>query len=237
MNVCAFTSLIEEDACWLPQYLREAERLAMPFAMLLDRCSEATAERVRSHPLCVGVARRATAAGEFTEDCKQAAFDIAVASGATWAMAWDCDETYERDAPRKIAEIAALDVDYVDVRWVNLWGDARHVRTDGPFGGGHRVKFYHLRRRRWKFTHTITNGPKMVDRRGEVVSDPSPRERAAKHDLVCVHWGMYTPELRRAHKERWDRIYTAAVGNNPYGFWSYAIETEDQAVLVEHDYF
>jgi hypothetical protein len=237
MNVCAFTSLIEEDACWLPQYLREAERLAMPFAMLLDRCSDATAERVRSHPLCVGVARRATAAGEFTEDCKQAAFDIAVASGATWAMAWDCDETYERDAPRKIAEIAALDVDYVDVRWVNLWGDARHVRTDGPFGGGHRVKFYHLRRRRWKFTHTITNGPKMVDRRGEVVSDPSPRERAAKHDLVCVHWGMYTPELRRAHKERWDRIYTAAVGNNPYGFWSYAIETEDQAVLVEHDYF
>jgi hypothetical protein len=237
MNVCAFTSLIEEDACWLPQYLREAERLAMPFAMLLDRCSEATAELVRSHPLCVGVARRDAAAGEFTEDCKQAAFDIAVASGATWAMAWDCDETYERDAPRKIAEIAALDVDYVDVRWVNLWGDARHVRTDGPFGGGHRVKFYHLRRRRWKFTHTITNGPKMVDRRGEVVSDPSPRERAAKHDLVCVHWGMYTPELRRAHKERWDRIYTAAVGNNPYGFWSYAIETEDQAVLVEHDYF
>jgi hypothetical protein len=235
MNVCAFTSVCEEDACWLPQYLREAERLAMPFAMLLDRCSEATAELVRSHPLCVGVARR-DAAGEFTEDCKQAAFDIAVASGATWAMAWDVDETYERDARRKIDDIAAMDVDYVDVRWVNLWGDERHVRVDGAFGGGHRVKFYHLRRRRWRFTHTITNGPKMVDRRGEVVSGGE-RERAAKYDLVCLHHGMCTPELRRMHKDRWDRIYTAAVGNNPLGFWNYAIETEASAVLVEHDYF
>jgi hypothetical protein len=83
MNVCAFTAVCEEDACWLPAYFAEAERLSLPFAMLLDRCSEATAELVRSHPLCVGTAARSERDGEFTEDCKQAAFDIAVASGAT----------------------------------------------------------------------------------------------------------------------------------------------------------
>lgn len=237
MEVCAFTAVLGEDADWLPQYLAEMERLAIPFAMLLDRCSDATADLVIRHPLCVGAARREESDGEFTEDVKQAAFDLAVASGARWAMATDVDEVYERNAPRKIAEICALNVDYVDIKWVNLWGDARHIRVDGAFGGGHRVKFYNLRRRKWKFADKITNGLRIVNSKGEPVRGEKIREKAGRHDLVCIHHGFMTQELRRLHKERWDRIYTASVGSNPYGTWQWAIETEADAVVVEHDYF
>jgi hypothetical protein len=60
----------------------------------------------------------------------------------------------------------------------------------------------------------------------------------AKADLVCLHAGMMTPELRRLHKERWDRIYSTALRGdpNPLGFWRQAIETEKDAVLIRHGY-
>lgn len=47
-----------------------------------------------------------------------------------------------------------------------------------------------------------------------------------------------TPALRRLHKERWDKIYSAALRGdpNPYGFWKNAVETEAAAVTEPHDY-
>lgn len=238
-NICAYTAVCEEDSCWLDQYLAEAERLAMPFAMLLDRCSARTKERVRGHRLCIGTTEQNDPAAEFEEWFKQGPFDLVADSfeGYRWAMAWDVDETYEREAPRKLSEIVALDVDYVDITWTNLWGNSRHVRTDGPFGSGHRVKFYNLRRHCWMFTHKITNGPKAVDARGKPLDMLSPvKHREHRSDLVCLHWGMMTEELRALHKSRWDRIYTAAVGDNPYGFWRYATDETITPTIVEHDY-
>lgn len=218
MNVCAFTAVCEEDAVWIPQYLREAGRLGVPFVVHLDRW-RGTRELL-THPLCVGMTKQE--GEEFTEQHKQAAFDIVAARKHDWAMAWDIDETFERrmhfDLP---------DADCVDIKWLNLWGDSRHIRVDEGFAEGHRVKFYNLRSGAWKFDHPITNGAKLQSRVASV----------AKADIVCLHWGMATPTLRRQHKERWDRIYTKAVGANPYGFWRDAIETEAEAKVVEHAYF
>lgn len=218
-SVCAFTSVCEEDRCWLPQYVAEAERLRLPFVMLFDRCSPATIDLAAGHPLCVRWLLRTQRDGEFDERCKQPAFDVVVRLGYQWAMAWDVDETYEADAPRKIAEITELKADWVDVRWLNLWEDVHHVRTDGPFQSGHRMKFYNLQDgRTWQFDQPCVNGAKLKSVNWVGVE--------AKHDLVCLHHGMMTRELRELHKERWDRIYNTATrgDGNPYGFWNYALD-------------
>lgn len=237
MSVCVFTAVCEEDAHWIPQYLKEIERLQLPFVMHYDRCSSNTTKQVSLHPLCVGVSAKAS--GEFRETDKQEPFDRLVSLNRyKWAMAWDIDETYERDTQRKLQEIIQLDVPYVDVHWVNLWEDQDHIRIDGPFSCGHRVKFYNLNYR-WKFTHAITNGPKMVDEQGAVIAGSPSRDRFWRYDLTCIHWGMMTEELRLFHKERWDRIYSTALKGdpNPYGFWNHALDKSITPITVKHSYF
>ena len=227
-DIGVYTSVCEEDAMWVEQYLDEIERLRLPFAIHLDRCDTWTKDKLRRHRLCIGATVQQDFYTEFNETHKQGAFDIVVGAGFKWAMAWDIDETYERDAPRKLEEISKLDVDHVDVRWLNLLDDHRHIRIDPPFDSGHRVKFYRLGKIDWRFAHKITNGPKPIS--GE-------EPHLGRYDLVCLHWGMMTKGLRLLHKERWDRIYTKAVGKNPYGFWKMACDEENHpAVVVEHDY-
>jgi hypothetical protein len=231
VSICAFTSLCEEDVGqWLDQYLREVESLDMPFAMHLDRCSKDTAAMVERHPLCIGVTKQDERRVEFDESHKQAVFDVVVRAGFDWAMAWDVDETWERDAPDRLAEVNRIDAHYVAVRWVNLWGDEEHVRLDGPFNRAWRVKFYRTRIGvGWRFIGKITNGPKATHREEH-------RLKLERVELTCLHWGMMTDELRRMHKARWDRIYTRAVGNNPYGFWNYALDDGVDMRIEEHDY-
>lgn len=240
MKICAFTSVCQEDlSTWTDKYLEEAERLRIPFAIHFDRCNHLDIYRstLVSHPLCIGYSSQNNESLEFDETHKQWVFDLVVlAKRYSWAMAWDIDETYERKAIAKLAEIEKLEADYVDVKWVNLWNDPRHIRVDGPFSQGHRVKFYNLmsvpQGFKWKFTGKITNGAKLVNSRGTPVSTVG-----GKHDLVCLHWGMMTQKLREQHKTRWDRIYTKAVGANPYGFWCYALDEENYPPVIDtHKY-
>lgn len=227
-SIAAYTSICEEDAYWLEQYLAEAERLALPFAMNLDRCSLQTKRRVQNHILCIGTVEQNNPKIEFDETHKQRVFDLVVTGGFSWAMAWDVDETYERDAKRKLEEIVDLDADYIDIRWLNLWEDRYHIRVDPPFNAGHRIKFYKLGTYPWKFTGKVTNGAKHM--RGR-------EPRLAKYNLVCLHWGLMTKELRILHKDRWDRIYGKAVGKNPYGFWNMALDEENYpAVVAPNEY-
>jgi hypothetical protein len=229
-KVCAFVSVCAEDACWVPQFVSEMERLSMPFVVLFDRCHthDLYWTFVRSE-LCVSWTSRLPKDGEFTEQCKQVILDRVAGDKFDWAMAMDVDETFERDAPAKIAEIVKLDADLVDVRWLNLWGDKDHVRVDLNFAVGHRVKFYNLRSGKWVFDHPITNGAKLQGREAKV----------AKADLVCLHHGFMTQELRVMHKERWDRIYSTALrgDKNPYGAWAQACDESIEPVLIRHGYF
>lgn len=225
-RVCAFTSVCQEDLSWMDQYLQEAERLRMTFAIHFDRCRGGIRKTVSSHPLCVGSTSQDHHGIEFDETHKQAILDVVARYEFDWAMAWDVDETYEGDARRKIAAVVRSQADCVDIRWVNLWGDRRHVRVDGTFGKGHRVKFLNLQDgRRWMFDHPITNGPKLVGRDAVV-------EEA---DLTCLHHGMMTRELRLEHKARWDRIYSTALRGdpNPYKFWEYACDEETYPPVIE----
>lgn len=231
MRVCAFTSVCLEDAHWAPQYLAEATRIGVPYVVHYDRCRPEDSQLFRyldKSQLCVGRTFSDSGTREFDERHKQAPFNLVAALEYDWAMAWDIDETYAAEFPLKL--LAECTADYVDVRWLNLWGDKDHVRIDRGFAEGHRVKFYNLRGRKWVFDHPITNGAKLVGR------DPV---LARVYEFVCLHWGMMSPALRRMHKDRWDRIYSTALRGdpNPYGFWKDAVETETDAVTVRHGYF
>lgn len=230
MRIGVYSSTCDEDACWAPQYLAEVERLNLAFAMNFDRCSAETKRVFKSHPQCVGFTEHDRPEVEFDERHKQGAFDLLVEQGFDWSLAWDVDETFERDAPEILQDLGGLEADYVDCPWVNLWGDSEHVRVDGPFAKGHRVKFHRLDTGlKWLWTTKITNGPKCTNK---------PDAVCGKLDLVCLHWGLMTRELRLLHKARWDRIYTTAVGQNPYGFWSLSCDEETYPpTVVKHGYF
>ena len=233
IKVCAFTAVCEEDYDWVGQYLDEAQRLRLPFAVHLDRCSASTRTRMVVHPLCVASTYQQYPAVEFTEQHKQGILDKVADLGYDWAMAWDVDETYERhftDLLTTLGHEPQSKFDQVSVRWLNLWGDRDRVRVDQRFGSMRRVKFYNLQGgRRWDFDHPITNGAKLA----------GDGEAEWQSGAVCLHHGMMTPALRRLHRERWDRIYSTALRGdpNPYSFWKNAIETEAEAVTIRHGYF
>lgn len=227
-KICAFTSICEEDACWLDQYLAEAGRLDMPFVMHFDRCSQETKDRVSSHRLCLGTTQQDDVRQEFEEWHKQAPLDVIQNSRQfDWAMAWDVDETWHRDFRALAGLLRTCGANQVDVPWKNLWDDKDHIRVDGPFSAGHRVKFLTMVHR-WRFDSKITNGPKAE-------GIPDSQFTTEKLPIACIHWGMMTHEMRMQHKERWDRIYTAAVGRNPYGFWNYALDPAYIPTVVKHD--
>jgi hypothetical protein len=233
-RVVAFTSVCEEDACWIPQYLAEAERLSLPFVMHFDRCSLETKGKVISHHLFVGATFQDVPSKEFNEQHKQEVLNLAQAKGASWAMAWDIDETYQRNTSflRSLQEgLLEPLADQLQVRWLNLWETPEWVRIDGPFDSPKRVKFYNLQGgRKWVFDHKITNGAKLVGGR---------EPELALIPFVCLHWGLMTHELRKQHKERWDRIYSKALKGdpNPYGIWQYALNPNIQPSLLKHGYF
>lgn len=225
IDIVALTAVCEEDSAWVPQYLAEVDRLRIPFIMLFDRCSSAFMESVLNSQVaelqhCQCVSYDVRALEEFNEQAKQGIWNQARHMGFDWAIAWDIDETWELNARDKIEQtLAETDAHVLTARWLNLWETPDQVRIDGGFNG-HHAKFYNLQAGPWKFDHPITNGCKLLDDRGRIRTDTV----TGKTDIVCLHHGMMTKELRQFHKERWDRIYTKAVGNNPYGFWNYALD-------------
>jgi len=226
-DVAAFSCICEEDAWLLDQYLTEVERLDIPFGMHMDRCSAETKLRIENHPLCFGTTVQDDPKREYTEQDKQAIFDMLYKSGRRrrWALHWDVDEIWDKDAPDKLRAIINRSEDLLYVKWVNCWGDLEHIRVDTVFASSRRVKLYNISQgRRWLFDHPITYGCKMVGDEGLV------KHGAGVHadlDLVCLHTGLMTRELREFHKARWDRILTTAVGNNPLGFWEYCVREAD----------
>lgn len=230
MNVCAFTSVCEEDRGWIDQYLAEMERLALPFAVHLDRCSNDTMLRFIRHPQFVCCTEQHDRKTEFTEQHKQDVLDAVAGSDCGWALAVDIDETFEADAPARLAALGNTTVDLITARWLNLWGDRDHVRVDQCFAESHRVKLYNLRSGRWVFDHPITNGAKLTGK-----AEPS----VLRSDLVCLHWGNITQEQRLFHKARWDRIYSTALRGdlNPYGYWKMICDESIKPVLIKHGYF
>lgn len=239
MKIAAFTPFCSADAHYIPRYLAEVERLDVHFSVHIDRMRDGYEELVH-HPRCVGFTKH-SGDEEYTEQHKQGALEILQEQGFDWAVHWDADEVWERDAPAKLRRSCESELDHQQVTWVNAWGDINHIRVDTIFAYPPRVKLYNLqhdprtgRRRRWFFDHPITYGCKMVDNTGRVMHGIGDY---ALSDLVCIHTGYMTRELRLYHKERWDRIITTAVGNQPLKTWEYVCNEEQfPATVVPNPY-
>jgi len=210
-NICVFTAVCEDDAFWVDQYLAEIDRLKLPFVIYLDRCSVETKQKLKNHTLCVGAYEQDDHTQEFHEARKQKLLDL-IPKQYEWALAWDIDETWECRALEKLENLP--DADYIDVTWVNLWEDDQHIRVGDGFGPRPRTKLYSMKNP-WKFTSPVVNGPYLHEKKDQV---------AGRIELVCIHHGLKTKQLREQHKERWDRIYTKATGSNPYKLWETAVD-------------
>jgi hypothetical protein len=233
-HIGVFTTTNEEDAVrWGDQYLAETFRMGLPFFVYFDRCSPSSKERFIRHPCCKGYLSQDDPRTEYAENHKQGVMDLAAAQGYRWAMSWDVDETWERDAPEKLRRMMASvppDHPVCDVSWLCLWDDPKFIRTDPPVGGRRRERLYDLMAGTWYFVGPIVYGPYLHD-----VRNPGRHYAIHKLDLVCLHWGYMTRELRELHKRRWDRVYGAAVGKNPYELWDYMLRTEEfPPQLEEH---
>lgn len=244
-SIAVACSFCEEDLPWVPQFLAEMERLNLRFGMHFDRCSESTKLLVSEHPLCIVTTSQDNPRVEYNEQHKQAIFDgvsaLAAKLGFNWVFHWDIDETLEKDGPRKLDELSQPEYlvhHLIKFHWVNLWEDPQHIRKDGAFAAGHRTKLYNVTNgKRWHFDHKITYGAKLV------IGDPNVNRPDTdktipefRYDLTILHWGFMTEALREMHKARWDRIYTTAVGNNPYGMWNYTCDRSIVPTILDNPY-
>lgn len=228
-TICAFTAVCEEDAFWLPQYLREARRTGIPFVMHFDRCSEETKDLVKASQMCMGHTEQNRPEVEFDERHKQEPFDAVARLKFDWAMAWDVDETWMGNIRNVLVELVLLDVDWINFNWINLWENVSQHRADV---WGHRDKMFNLQAgRQWKYCSPIVNGPKLLGSNGQPLNGGT---HAQRRDVVCFHHGMMTHELRVQHKARWDRIYGRTIYNgNPYGFWNMMLDYDGHPPKIE----
>lgn len=217
------------DARHFDRFIGELTRLGYPFAVHFDHCSPETKARFKAHPLFVGGHEDDDPNSFFGEDSRQSALDILVRKGFDWALSFDVDETLEKAAPEKIREILTLEVDVVECPLLDLWGDAKHYRVDGPFRQSHREKFFRLGIGRWNYTHPTIHAPKATPRHKEY------EVKVGVFPLYVMHWGIMNMDDVRFHTERWNKIYTQKVGNNPYGFYPYLNDPETKPEIIGFD--
>ena len=200
------------------RFLAELTRLGFPFAVHFDHCSAETKRRFKEHPLFLEGHEDDDPNSFFGEDSRQSALDILVKHGFAWMLSFDVDETLEKNAPEKIRKLLDADAggyDVIEFPLLDLWGDARHYRVDGPFQQSHREKMFRLGIGRWRYTHATIHAP---------MCTPLHKEhevRVIQPDIFVMHWGIMNMEDVRFHTERWNRVYEKKIGKNPYGFYPY----------------
>lgn len=218
-DIAAFIGCCEPDAPWIDQCLREVKRLDVPFAVHFDRCSEPTKDRMRSHSHYIGSTSQDDPSLEYTEKHKQAVFDLlCLMNRFQWLIHWDIDEVWEDSVADKLQQqVLGRSETHLRIIWANMWEDHYHIRSDDLMRPGRRVKLYNVSGgKRWHFDHPIINGCKLLDKDGTYrVADNVEGDT----DIVCLHSGLMTDHWRAIHRDRWDRVYGAAVGKNPYGLW------------------
>ena len=251
IGVCAYTCICLEDVGWVPQYLAEAKRLGLHYGVYMDRCrpeDDVCLEEMAKNHLCVGVTmrspRRRGLLAEFRETDQQYVLDLVRdyrwgqyhKFGFRWALSWDTDETFERDAAGKLLELGRRNDVCLKLPFVVAWDESSRIRVNSPFSTGEAWKHaaYNLGTGgAWRFVDAAVKGPKLYPRgrrRGPA------RVEAECFNLMKIHWGYMTEELRRFHKERWDRIYGAVVGKNPYGLWDFLLDPAYPAETAENPY-
>lgn len=220
VQIGAWLATCEDDALrWGEQWLAEATRLQIQFTVYFDKCSQAVVDMFRTNDLFLG---GINGSKPFDELCKDEALQLLRSrSNADWLMTWDTDETWEPEAPQKLKLLEPLDCDEVRISWVNLWNDSDVVLVNYP-SNPVRSKLF-TGKRAWKYAHGCVATPGLLP--------PQPGKEESI-DLVCLHHGLMTRELREMQKQRWDKIYGRVMGRNPYGAWDWVLNEKDHPPLT-----
>ncbi len=226
--------------------LAEYTRLGYPFAVNFDHCCKETKRLFKTHPNFVGCYENDDPKHVFDETHKQHALDVLVKLGFDWGGYFDTDDILDRRAPQLIPEMLEWDCDLIWCPAIDLWGDAHHYRVDGPLGPSHepdqtehfgkqrRDCFWNLKTGNWKYKHADVHAPYFEAKDG---SGRAARRRRSK--LHIIHHGRMDPKDAMRHEKMWDKIYTRALGRNPYrgGFYTYMAETEPVLEYFDYDTF
>lgn len=217
------------DGKHFPRFRRELTRLGLPFAVYFDHVSRPTYDLFKSHPLFLGSYDDEDPGSHFTEASRQHALDILVRAGFDRSLQMDVDETLERDAPRRLREeVPAVDADVIVFPCWDLWGSHRTMRVDGPQSHGSREKVHRLRGNHLKYPSATSHAPNVTPH-GKTCRDA----RVFRMDLKILHWGIMDLADAQFHRERWDRVYTRAVGRNPYGSYEYYFDPATEVRLAD----
>lgn len=218
--------IFEGDTRHVDRFVRELTRLGLPFAAHFDHCSDEFERQFRSHPLFVAAHSDRDPESHFDESFRQSALDILIKEGFEWAVQMDVDETLERDAPAMLRAITEeADTDVACFPCLDLWGDARHYRVDGPFAGNQREKVFRLTGNSLVYPHPTAHAPNV-----KPLLATKTRATVVRREVRILHWGIMDMQHAQEHRERWDAIYTCKVGRNPYGGYEYYF---DPATVVK----
>ena len=217
-RVCACIPICQPDADrWLYQLLANLDQLhhVLSVAWYGDNINQDTFDRLADFPGTAGVARY-QGPEQFDERRRNYPYQIAVNAGAEWMLRMDSDETLVPTEWPMVEYHTAQPPCSYKFRWYNVWQDALPhplIRLDPPFRpqDNYRVVLHPLKGYGWDW------------KRPAVASAYCDREiKEVQTDLRLLHWGFSTPELRRFHKDRWDKLYAIGGRPNPYGMWSAA---------------
>lgn len=240
MKIGILFSVFDGDQKHFDRFAAELQRLALPFAVNFDHCSKETKQLFQQHPNFLAGHENDDPENHFDESHRQTALKLLIKHKFDWALSLDVDETLERRAPEMIQELARKKfydeqnpkrgkvlADVIDFRVLDLWGDERHYRVDGPFRGSHREKMFNLRSGEWNYYHPTVHAPKLTETKGRTTALV-----VKGYPCHVLHWGIMDKADAQHHTERWNTIYTRKVGGNPYaaGFYSYI---NDDGVKIE----
>jgi hypothetical protein len=217
VQVTACIPVCQPDADrWLTQLLDNLSQFPLGVSWYCDNLDHDTLGRIYDHPQTVGYADY-QGPDPYSERCRNHPYWIARDCGARWMLRMDADETLvSHDWPMAEYHMAQTPLQVYKYRWYNVWQHALPqplIRVDPPFRpqDNYRVVLHPLQGFGWDW------------KRPAVASAYCDREvKEVQTDLRILHWGFSTPELRRFHKDRWDKLYALGGRPNPYGMWNAA---------------
>lgn len=236
------------DEKHFPRFLKEIDRLGLPFAVYFDHCTRETYKLFSSHRLYFDGFDDVDQYSSFDEGSRRYPLNILIKAGFGHILQMDLDETLERDGPAKLRDVLKNGADVTGFWCLDIWDRPESSlseteepgfwrRIDGPFGAGKREKVF-------KVTGNTLRWPAATAHAPDVWPTGKTKEESVVKmaDISVIHWGIRNLADAQFHRERWDRIYTRAVGGNPYQGYEYYFDKAtvpayaklDDALIPEH---
>lgn len=233
-RIGAYVMFCEEDTKWLDGFFKNAEMVGVDIAWQLDNCSEETVKKIKEFKHTVWIKEETE---PFLECFRRNPFNALKELGYDWAFHWDIDERWDisSDLQKDFDDADKKGAVSVFFPMFTAWDDK--LRVDTIFKP-HTHQSQTLRQRAYKTSENwVWRGKIVVS--PYLIQDGENYLAYKRHygNSPMVHYGCVSKEIREHHKERWDKNYTRAVGNQPYDFWKYINDEEVEVELADYKDF